>query len=283
MMIFLLILCVILLILIAAALLRSGWEQKHFIVREYSLPAEGAECGFRAAVLADLHEAVFGRENEELIRAIDRFAPDLILIPGDFITCRRDTETAEEPDLSLLRTLASRYPVYYAPGNHEENYLKLHPEYADEVADTGAVFLVDKMVTADLGSSIVHVSGITLGEDYYVRGKQPQMPVEFVEEKLGPCPEEYTILLAHNPGFFKTYARWGCNCVISGHNHGGVIRLPLLGGVMSASMHLFDRYDRGIFKEGRSTMVLSAGLGMHTIHVRLFNRPELVVISFGEE
>lgn len=332
MMIFLIILCVIILLLISAALLRSSWEQKHFIVRDYTLRAEGLRGSFKAAVIADLHGAVYGKNNEKLIRAVDEAAPDLVLIPGDLITCRRGADAAEAPDLSLLRALASRYPVYYAPGNHEENYLQLHPEYAREVADTGAVFLMNEIVTADIpadprtgpvgnisshprkGSPVkspekepgkspeerpekepgkspedrpaekkagvrIHIAGLAIGEDYYVRGKQPRMSVEFLEDRLGLCPEGYTILLAHNPGYFPVYAQWGEDCVFSGHNHGGVIHLPLLGGVISASLRLFDRYDRGVFREGKSTMVLSAGLGMHTIHVRLFNRPELVTVS----
>ena len=99
---------------------------------------------------------------------------------------------------------------------------------------------------------------------------------------LGPCDREnYTVLLAHNPDYFPRYASWGADLVCSGHVHGGVARVPFWGkGMISPSLRLFPRYDGGAFQEGKSTMLLSRGLGAHTIPFRLFNPAELLLVEF---
>lgn len=85
-------------------------------------------------------------------------------------------------------------------------------------------------------------------------------------------------MIAHNPEYFPAYAEWGADLVLSGHVHGGLMRLPFLGGVIAPSMKLFPKYDGGVFEEHGSTMILSRGLGTHTLPIRIFNPGELVVI-----
>ena len=98
--------------------------------------------------------------------------------------------------------------------------------------------------------------------------------------KLGnPDRDRYSILLAHNPEHFQAYVSWGADLILSGHVHGGIIRLPFLGGVVSPAMKLFPKYDGGLFSQGNSHMVLSRGLGTHTIPVRINNKAELVVVE----
>ena len=105
------------------------------------------------------------------------------------------------------------------------------------------------------------------------------MEDEYLKETLGEHKEGvYQILLAHNPEYFEEYAAWGADLVLSGHVHGGIMRLPLLGGVISPKLVLFPKYDGGRFYEKDSTMILSRGLGMHTLPIRIFNPAELVVI-----
>jgi predicted MPP superfamily phosphohydrolase len=97
--------------------------------------------------------------------------------------------------------------------------------------------------------------------------------------KIGSKEQEnFQILIAHNPIYFKNYAEWGADLVVSGHVHGGIVRLPLIGGVISPAIALFPRYDGGKYEQNGSTMVLSRGLGTHTIHVRVFNPGEVCVI-----
>ena len=102
---------------------------------------------------------------------------------------------------------------------------------------------------------------------------------------MGKAPEGYTILLAHNPNYFDVYADWGADLSLSGHIHGGMIRLPLIGGVLSPETLLFPKYDAGVFENGAAKMILSRGLGRGRMGIRLFNPPEVVSITLhsGEE
>ena len=94
-----------------------------------------------------------------------------------------------------------------------------------------------------------------------------------------PEKEVFSLLIAHNPMDFPVYAAWGADLVVSGHLHGGCVRLPLLGGVVSPQLRLFPKYDRGEFALGKSRMVVGAGLGEHGIGIRLGNPRELPVIK----
>ena len=108
------------------------------------------------------------------------------------------------------------------------------------------------------------------------------MSSDYLERLMGQASGEmYTVLLAHHPNYFPQYAAWGADLTLSGHIHGGVARVPFWGrGVISPAWRLFPRYDGGIFREGKAVMVLSRGLGIHTIPVRVFNPGELWVIDF---
>ena len=118
--------------------------------------------------------------------------------------------------------------------------------------------------------------------------KQP-LSQEVLKEKLGSCEEQrFEILLAHNPIYFSEYVEWGADLILSGHVHGGVAKIPFLGGVIAPSFQLFPKYDGGKFqelgKDGRiKTMILSRGLGAHTIPIRIFNPGELVVVKIQKE
>ena len=101
-----------------------------------------------------------------------------------------------------------------------------------------------------------------------------------LKDELGNCEEDgaYHILLAHNPVYFKQYAAWGADLTLSGHLHGGIIRLPLIGGVITPQAKLFPRYSAGKYEIGEKWMIVSRGLGTHTIPIRFNNKPELSVI-----
>ena len=126
----------------------------------------------------------------------------------------------------------------------------------------------------------VSITGCEVDRQYYKRFHKVPMKKEYLEGLLPEGRQDcFQILLAHNPDYFPVYAAWGADLVLSGHLHGGVIRLPLLGGVISPRLHLFPRYDGGKFTCGNSTMIVSRGLGMHTIPFRFNNPGELVDIT----
>ncbi len=264
------------------------YDSNRFVVRRLELCDRRIKKPLRAVVLADLHNKRYGKKNEILLAAIREQNPDIILIAGDILTARpgRTMETA----IHLLRELAGEFAVYYGNGNHEQR-LKLYPQtygdmaekYGQALRDMGVAPLVNGYVA--LEECGITVYGAEISKKYYKRFQEKRMEEGYMRKLLGtPDNSRYTVLLAHNPDYFQDYARWGADLTVAGHIHGGVIRVPFWGrGVISPSLRLFPKYDGGIFREGRAVMLLSRGLGMHTIPVRLFNPGELWVIDFAPE
>ena len=252
------------------------YDSNRFVVRHYSLRDRRIKKPVKAVVLADLHNKRYGKENEQLLQAIDEIHPDLILIAGDILTAK--PKASLDIAVDLLTKLAGKYPVYYGNGNHEHR-LKLYPEtygdmaerYEEALQKIGIHRLVNEhTVLEECG---ICIYGSEIDKLYYKRfGIQPMDP-KYLKSLLGqPSEDLYTILIAHNPDYFPKYEEWGADLVLAGHVHGGMVRVPFWGkGVVSPNVRLFPEYDGGEFVRGRSRMLLSRGLGMHTIPIRLFN------------
>lgn len=264
------------------------YDSSRFVVRSCKVTDRRIRKSGRAVVLADLHNKRYGRDNEKLLEAIREQKPDFIFVAGDMLTARPGKNF--EPAIQLLGALVKDYPVYYGNGNHEYR-LKLYPKtygdmaerYGQALSELGIEPLANSHVV--LSENGLAVYGLEINREYYKRFKVQQMEEDYLSGILGQAPEElYTVLLAHNPDYFPQYAAWGADLVLSGHAHGGVARVPIWGrGVISPGLRLFPKYDGGIFNEGKSTMILSRGLGMHTIYIRLFNPAELWVVEFEPE
>ena len=263
------------------------YDGTRFVVKRYTIKSPKMKGSYRAIVLADLHNKKYGKGNQLLLQAIEQEKPDGIWIVGDILTARPGASL--QPALELLTALAKKYPIFYANGNHEHR-IKLYPEtygdmaekYKEGLSKIGIQPLVNEhRALPDLNLKIY---GSQIDREYYRRFVIPHMEPSYLTEILGrPCEEEYTVLLAHNPDFFPVYAQWGADLVLSGHVHGGMVRIPGWKGVVSPNVRFFPKYDGGKFEKGKSTMILSRGLGMHTIPVRLFNPGELIVIDVEKE
>ena len=130
------------------------------------------------------------------------------------------------------------------------------------------------------GTDSITVYGLELNRTYYKRFRKIPMRRGYLMEKLGVCDREnFNLLLAHNPFYFDEYAHWGADLVLSGHVHGGVVILPFFGGVISPQVRLFPKYYAGEYFCGKSEMILSRGLHMHSFRIRLFNMPELSCVT----
>lgn len=264
------------------------YDSNRFVVRQFTACDRRVREPVRAVLLADLHNKRYGKNNERLLEAIRERKPDMILVAGDIITAKPGKSF--ESAVAFLRELRKEFPVYYGNGNHEQR-VKLYPQaygdmgerYARALTESGIEPLVNSHVL--LQGKGVALYGAELERRFYKRFRAMRMDREYMTELLGRPPEElYTILLAHNPDYFPQYARWGADLTLAGHVHGGVVRVPLWGrGVVSPGYRLFPKYDGGVFQEGQAVMVLSRGLGMHTIPFRLFNPGELWVIDVRPE
>lgn len=263
------------------------YDSNRFRKVTYELSSQDIGKEFRFVFLSDLHNKQYGAQNEKLLAAIDACHPEAILIGGDILTATPGKSV--EPAAEFVRRLSEKYLVYYANGNHEQR-LELYPEtygvmgaeYETFLARAGVSRLVNEAeYNAEHGVEIV---GCQVDRRFYKRFHSVSMDEEYLHEIL---PEKtrgmYTILLAHNPDYFQAYKEWGADLVLSGHVHGGVMRLPYLGGVLGTNFRFFPKYDGGKFAEDGKVMIVSRGLGAHTIPLRVFNPAELVEIVIKKE
>jgi predicted MPP superfamily phosphohydrolase len=162
-------------------------------------------------------------------------------------------------------------------GYIDESFME---EYYTPLEKVGVEFLENKHVS--LGDTGISLFGLEMDHDFYRKKQYLLMNESYLSRVMGhPDPEEYVVLLAHNPEYFPQYEKWGADLVLSGHMHGGIVRVPIWGkGLISPSMKLFPKYDGGIYTQGNATMLISRGIGMHTVPVRLFNPGEIIVVDF---
>lgn len=258
-----------------------------FVIREYTCISDKLLKDGRFILLSDLHNKSFGRENEKLLSAIEKENPDGILIAGDMYTSSKDEDNMASA--RFVTRLAKKYPVYYGNGNHEQK-TRLYPEifgsmyedYRRETDKAGVVTLINEKVT--LPSYNMDIYGVEIERCFYKKFREQHMETTHLKELLGNLNEgRFNLLIAHNPDYFETYADFGADLTVSGHVHGGLMVLPFLGGVISPKLRLFPRYDGGRFERDGKEMILSRGLGTHTLPIRIFNPGELVVIHLKKK
>ncbi len=257
-------------------------DMNRFVVREYVFTTDKTEREFCFAFLSDLHNKNYGKENEKLIKAIDDAAPDVLLVGGDMIVA--SPGKTNDHAKKLMAVLAEKYQVFYGMGNHEyrsdiypEKYGDMYAEYTEPLKKQGVVFLRNE--TVSLEDFHVKIRGIEIDRCYYKRFRVYPMEDNYPEELLGRKSEDYyEIMLAHNPDYFKKYAAYGSDLVLAGHVHGGIIRLPFIGGIASPAVRFFPKYNGGLYTSGKTNMLVSCGLGTHTLPLRIFNPAELMII-----
>lgn len=280
-----LIVIIILAVLIAAAVFRCMYELRSLTVTGYSLVSDKIKEGdsLKAVFLSDLHGCEYGEDNEKLAKLIRDQEPDVILLGGDLVVSRDPKK--DEKARTFIRQINSIAPVYYAPGNHEKGMeaLKMfrtrNRNYVNFLKSEGIHYL--KNDTVDLSSS-VSVTGLDIDYGYYGKMHTKKMTSQAMAEYLGKTEKNrYNIILAHNPRFYKEYTENNADLVLSGHYHGGSIRLPLIGGIISPQFRLFPNYSKGKFSDNGTTMIVTGGCGSHTVNLRLFNKPEILVLNIS--
>ena len=140
--------------------------------------------------------------------------------------------------------------------------------------------LEDEKEQINIKGTHLTVHGYELPEKYYKRFQQQYISAEEIRKSIQE-PEEgrYNILLAHNPVYFEGYALWGADLTLSGHLHGGLMRLPLIGGVISPQVKLFPKYDCGLYEKYGRKLLVTAGLGSHSIAFRINNPAEFMLVE----
>jgi len=261
-------------------------ESTGFHIVNYNIKTDKISDDYvKIVFISDLHNMQYGEKNQEVVDAVNEIKPDFICLGGDMLTSCLEKWVDFSDTMDFVKTLSKEYKVYYGVGNHEERLKMVANKFPEGTYERLKSILVEinaplmEDVTTSYNDSI-KITGLNLDHRYYRKVITRQLPEDYLRNKLGDIdPGKFNILIAHNPEHFKMYSKWGADLVLSGHVHGGIIRLPLLGGVVSPALKLFPKYDGGLFEEGKSKMILSRGLGTHTIPIRVNNKAELIVIE----
>lgn len=286
---------VIIIALIIAAICAGGIifeiirETRSFTVTHYEVKTPKLSTDMRVVVLSDLHNCSYGEGNRKLLKAIEKERPDFILVAGDILVGKKSASSdVAEQFINDVKKIA---PVYYGNGNHEQR-MKEQPEYYGTkyhdyraaITEGGITFLENETASVEWGKEEVNITGLEIPLQYYKKLSRDKVKLKEIEERIGqPDETKFQILIAHNPVYAKEYARWGADLILSGHLHGGIVRLPFFGGIVSPQVNLFPEYSGGHYRVGESDLVVSRGLGTHTINIRLFNEAEVVMLYIKGE
>lgn len=259
-------------------------ELQRFGVTEYQVSGRKLMAEHKIMVLADLHSFTYGKDNARLIKKIKDYRPELILIAGDMMVSKYPETYGTAR--TLLEQLVRLAPVYYGFGNHESRAarkgLLVSEEfltYLKAAEGLGVTILRNENQRVKLGADTVFVGGLEIALAYYEKGQEIPMDGSYVREQMGAAAaEDFQILLAHNPQYSEQYAAWGADLTFCGHDHGGLIRIPGHGSLISPQLKFFPKYNGGRYDINGKTVIVSRGLGTHTFHIRIFNRAELVAV-----
>lgn len=252
------------------------WSNHSLQVQRFTFTSPRLPAGFDGCVivqLSDLHGALFGEDNRDLLKVVAKERPDYIFLTGDLLDQYRATPHSYAA--SLGGALADIAPTYFVTGNHEWA-LRGVPDLKRELEAAGATVLTNEYVLLERGGDQILLAGIDDPNGF----ADQKTPEELAGELRGAEPDAFWMLLAHRNNYFeKEYSLLGADLVISGHGHGGLIRLPFTDGLVSVERSLFPSYTAGFYEANGGKVFVSRGLGNSGRTFRLFNRPEMVVLT----
>ena len=252
----------------------SALELNTYTINSPLLP-DGFD-GFRIAHVSDLHNTEIGKDNEKLLAMLQDAEPDIIAITGDLIDSRNtDVEVA----LQFIREAVKIAPCYYVTGNHESRISEYSVLKAG-METAGVVILEDARTEISLGGETITLIGVN--DPSFRTNDLSGDSVTVMDAKLTQLhgdDNEFTILLSHRPELFDTYVQNNIDLVLSGHAHGGQLRLPFIGGLVAPHQGMFPEYDAGLYTEENTNMIVSRGVGNSIFPFRINNRPEVILIE----
>jgi predicted MPP superfamily phosphohydrolase len=249
------------------------------VVKTYNISSDKVKASVKIAVIADLHDCYFGKNQEGLIKAIRNQEPDMILLVGDIADDRKPHDAVEE----LLSVIGSKYPCFYVSGNHE-----IWSGHANQIKDMirsyGVTVLEGETKVLSIDGQKIQVSGLDDPEAFHPRYRTEHTKGESFYDQLHNCKTQreesyYSVLLSHRPELIDEYVESGYDLIVSGHAHGGQFRIPfILNGFYAPHQGFFPKYTGGCYPLNEAFLVVSRGLSK-SILLRFFNPPELVIVN----
>lgn len=246
------------------------------VTRSYALPTNKWAHGrrLRFAVVSDLHNVRFGHRQKKLLRMVERARPDYLLLPGDILTDNGSTG----PTWEFLRGAVAIAPTFYAPGNHEYRIPRM-ARGMEKATRCGVHVLLDQSVRLDTAAGPLRLAGC---EDSEKRKRDPRyQPAAAYRATFADAAGDnaLTVLLAHQPEPWANYANLGFDLVVSGHAHGGQMRLPWVNGLFAPDQGFLPAYAGGLYQRGGSAHLISRGVVVYRYLPRVFNPPEVVTLD----
>ena len=236
--------------------------------------------GYRIVQVSDLHNNVYGAGQSYLLSKIREARPDIIVITGDLID--RNTKNVDNA-MQFINGAVEIAPVFYVTGNHEASVGKQYKELALRMNEAGVTFLDNEAVSVISEEDVITLAGV---RDPAFDWSKPDAKIvdDEIKTALAEASDtQVTILLSHRPELIKTYSENNIDLVLTGHAHGGQVRLPFIGPIYSPSQGLFPKYTSGIYEEGGTKMYVSRGIGNGIAPLRFNDGPELAVIVLTKE
>jgi predicted MPP superfamily phosphohydrolase len=225
-------------------------------------------------LISDLHCTIYGKNQIVLIDKIKNSNPDLIVLSGDIF----DSVVPMTGTQLLLEGIIGIAPVYYVTGNHEYMGYNIQA-IREELASYGVIILSDNYAIVEINNNEIIKAGIEDPDKkiYETPDYDQNESMENAFRELDEMPL-YKILVAHRPEMIEEYKKYSFDLVLSGHTHGGQVRLPFINGLYAPHQGLFPKYAGGIYMHGKLTHIVSRGLSVNPGLPRIFNPPELVIV-----
>ena len=254
------------------------YQNNYLEVTNYSLENEKIPSSFndyKIAQISDFHNTKSKKLTNSLIEKLKKEQPNIIVITGDLIDARKtDIDVATH----FIEEISNIAPIYYVTGNHEVS-TKDYEKLKENLISNNVVILENTSILLKEQDEEINLLGIddpSIIRDSFI---DDSTITKTNLENISYDKEKYSILLSHRPELFDIYASLDMDLVLTGHAHGGQIRIPFIGGVIAPNQGIFPKYTSGVFKKDSTTMIVSRGIGNSILPFRINNRPELVIIT----
>lgn len=236
--------------------------------------------GYKILHISDLHNKEFGSKQNRILSKIEKIDPDIIVITGDLID---SNNTNIDVAMELINGAINIAPIYYVSGNHEA-WSGSYSDIKSRLENSGVVVLDNQKIEVFNDNDSIDIIGLSDPSfiesdwlEYAGNTKTKNLLTTLTEDS-----SNFKILLSHRPELFDIYSNSNVNLIFSGHAHGGQIRLPFIGGLIAPNQGFFPKLTEGIHTSNNTSMIISRGLGNSIIPVRIFNRPELIVVTLSK-
>lgn len=272
----------LIIIIIILSVLYLYCENNNLQINNYSITNNNFPVEFnnyKIVQISDFHNTKSKRLAKDLVKEIKNQKPDIIVLTGDLIDANK-----EHMDISIdfIKEINNTAPIYFVTGNHEAS-INDYSELKNKLEENNVTILDNESQVIKKKSSEINIIGIsdpTMKHSHY---ETDENIIEFELDSIDYNKDNYTILLSHRPELFEIYVDNDINLVLTGHAHGGQIRIPFIVGLIAPNQGLFPKYTNGKIEQDDTTMIVSRGIGNSILPFRINNRPELVLITLSGE